>query len=75
MNFGIGKPRTRLGFWLDERGIKQEWLSSHSGLSKKTINFACNDNDYMPSGSTMQKIIKALREVDPSVRADQFWDL
>lgn len=72
---GLGKPRTKLGKWIDARGIKQEWLIKRSGVNKNSITAACGDNGYLPSGKTMQKIIKALREVDPSVRADQFWDL
>lgn len=73
--FGLGKPRTKLGKWLDSRGIKQEWLIKKSRLGRNTITWACGDKDYFPSGKTIQKIIKALREVDPSVRADHFWDL
>lgn len=73
--FGLGKPRTSLGKWLDQRGIKQEWLVSKTKLGRTTISNACGDDNYIPSGSSMAKIIKALREVDSSVRADQFWDL
>ncbi|MFD2615714.1 helix-turn-helix domain-containing protein [Paenibacillus gansuensis] len=73
--FGLGKPRTKLGEWLDKRGIKQEWLAKQGKVSKTTITSLCNDDDYIPSGTTMQKIIKALREVDPSVKADKFWDM
>lgn len=72
---GLGKDRTKLGIWMDRRGIKQEWLVKKSGLNRNTVRLACNEEEHIPSGSTMMKIIKALREVDPSVRADQFWDL
>jgi predicted transcriptional regulator len=73
--FGLGKPRSKLGKWMDNRGMKQDWLVKKSKVSKSTISNACSDPDYIPSGSSLQKIIKALREADPSVRADQFWDL
>lgn len=73
--FGLGKARTPLGKWLDKRGIKQEWLIQKSGINKNTITSACGDMSYIPSGRTIQKIIKALREVDSSVRAEHFWDL
>lgn len=73
--FGLGKPRTKLGKWIDRRGIKQEWLIKKTGIGRNTITWACGDVGYMPSGKTMQKIIKALREVDPSVSASQFWDV
>jgi DNA-binding XRE family transcriptional regulator len=74
-DMGIGKPRTKLGKWIDNRGIKQSWLEEKSGYSKNTITALCNNPDYMPNLQTVQKIIKALQEVDPSVRASQFWDL
>jgi len=73
--FGLNKPRSKVGKWIDRRGIKQDWLIKVSGVNKQTISRVCNEEEYIPSGSTMQKIIKALRNVDPSIRADQFWDL
>lgn len=72
---GLGKPRTKLGKWLDVRGIKQEWLIKQSGLGRNTITWACGDPDYVPSGSTMRKILEALRKVDPAVTASTFWRL
>lgn len=72
---GLGKPRSKLGEWMDSRGIKQEWLIKKGGLSKGTVTSACSNPKYIPTGTIMQKILKALREVDPSVRAEQFWDL
>lgn len=72
---GIGKPRSKLGTWLDERGIRQEWLVTKSGISKTTISNLCNEEDYIPSGSTMKKIIIALQTIDQSVKGSQFWDL
>lgn len=72
---GLGKPRSKLGKWLDSRGIKQEWLVSKSDVGRTTISNACGDSEYTPSGTSIKKILKALREVDASVRADQFWDM
>ena len=72
---GLGKPRSKLGKWMDRRGIKQDWLIKTGGLSKGTVTSACNDESYIPSGTVMQKIIKALREVDPSVKATDFWEI
>jgi predicted transcriptional regulator len=73
--FGLGKERTKLGKWLDQRGMKQDWLANKSKLGNTTISNACGDKEYIPSGKTMQKIIRALKEVDPSARADKFWDV
>ena len=72
---GLGKRRTKLGEWMDNRGIKQEWLRNKMDSNKNTVTSLCNNPEYMPNLKTIQSIIKALREVDPSVRADRFWDL
>jgi hypothetical protein len=72
---GLGKKRTKLGKWIDNRGIKQEWLVTKTGIGRNTITWACGDSDYMPGGRTMQKILKALREIDPNVNASEFWDI
>lgn len=72
--WGVGKERSKLGAWLRVHGYTQEELVKASGVSRNTVSNLCS-SDYIPSGRIMQKIIKALREVDPYVRADQFWDL
>lgn len=73
--FGLGKKRSKLGKWLDQKGVKQEWLAKKSEVGRNTISNACGDPEYIPNGSTIKKIMKALREIDNSVRADQFWDI
>lgn len=75
LELGLNKPRSALGKWMDRRGIKQEWLTKESGLSKKTVSAVCNEDGHIPNGRTMQKIVQALRTVDPSVKASQFWDI
>ncbi|MGG1400282.1 helix-turn-helix transcriptional regulator [Bacillus salipaludis] len=75
--FGLfgGKPRTRIGKWLDARGISQEWLVSKTRISRTTISKISSDNDYSPTLPTIKKIMKAIREVDPAARADDFFDM
>ncbi|WP_339820550.1 helix-turn-helix transcriptional regulator [Paenibacillus sp. FSL R7-0216] len=73
--WGLGKKRSLLGKWLDKSGYNQEDLVKISKVSRNTISKACSDPDYIPSPQVAKKILKALREVDPSVRADQFWEL
>lgn len=72
---GLGKPRTKLGRWIDKEGMSQEELSKAAKINRDTTSAACSKKGYIPSPIVMKKILKALREVDPSVRADQFWDL
>lgn len=73
--FGIGKQRSKLGKFLDERGIKQQWLADQAKLNKKTVSQLSTDESYIPAGSTMKKVLQALRKVDPNVKQDDFWTM
>lgn len=73
--FGLGKKRTKLGKWLDRRGITQEWLREETKLSKNTISDLTNNSDRLPTQRTMIKILKALRGIDPNVKSDDFWSM
>jgi len=74
--FGLGKKRSKLGKWLDNRGISQSWLANKAGVSRNTINdLAAGDIDRAPTTRTISKIVKALKEIDPSAKPDDFFDL
>lgn len=73
--FGLGKKRSKLGKFLDKHNLDQEWLVRKSGLGRNTIGDLANGSKRSPTTRTIQKILKALREVDPNVRADDFFDL
>ncbi|HDR7640804.1 helix-turn-helix domain-containing protein [Bacillus wiedmannii] len=73
--WGLGKKRTKLGKYLDKNGIEQEWLVRKSGLGRNTVGDLANDPDRSPTRRTMQKILKVLREFDPRVKAEDFWDM
>ncbi|WP_103110601.1 helix-turn-helix domain-containing protein [Brevibacillus reuszeri] len=71
----LGKKRTRLGKWLDDRGISQQWLMRTAGISKNTAGDLATKKEYLPSGSTMKKVLQALRKVDPNVKQHDFWSM
>ena len=73
--FGLGKERTAFGKWIDERGISQTWIVKETKLNKYTISKLSNDKDHLPSGRTMQKILTALKKIDPTVKQDDFWGM
>ncbi|AZR79854.1 helix-turn-helix transcriptional regulator [Bacillus thuringiensis] len=73
--WGLGKKRTKLGKFLDKHNIEQEWLVRKSGLGRNTIGELANNFERSPTQKTMQKILKTLREVDPRIKADDFWDM
>lgn len=74
--FGLwgGKPRSPLGKWLDERGISQEWLVKKSKVSRNTIS-EITAGKRSPTLTTVKKIMKAIREVDPAAKSDDFFDI
>lgn len=75
--FGLfgGKPRSKLGKWLDKRGITQEWLSTKTKIHRGTISKIASDKDYSPTLPTIKKIMKVIREVDPAAKTDDFFDI
>jgi transcriptional regulator with XRE-family HTH domain len=75
--FGLfgGKPRSRVGRFLDSRGISQEWLVSKTKISRNTISKIASDKNYSPTLATVKKVMKAIREVDPNARSEDFFDL
>lgn len=73
--WGLGKNRSKLGKWLDRRSIEQRDLEKASKVSKTTVSKACNDKEYIPSPGVMKKLLKAIREIDPNVKMDDFWDI
>lgn len=73
--FGIGKPRTKIGKFIDKYGITQEWLVRKTGLGRNTIGRITGDKTYLPTLKTVKKVMKAIREVDPKAKADDFFDM
>jgi transcriptional regulator with XRE-family HTH domain len=75
--FGLfgGKPRTRLGRWLDSKGITQEWLVRKTKLNRTTISKIASDDEYSPTLPTIKKIMNAIREIDPNAKSDDFWSM
>ncbi|MEK5415083.1 XRE family transcriptional regulator [Paenibacillus sp. FSL L8-0708] len=73
--FGLGKRRTRLGKFLDNAGIDQEWLTNKTKLNRDTISGLCDGGlSINPRVATKQKVISALRKYGYNVKADDFWD-
>ena len=73
--WGIGKPRSKLGKWLDSKGLEQKDLEAATKVSHKTISKACNEKDYVPRQDIMKKILNAIRKIDPNAKMSDFWDM
>jgi len=74
IKLSLFKPRTRLGFWLDQRNVTQEWLALATKLDRKTISRLCNMAVTTPKDKTKRRIINVLKEVDSRVNIDHFWN-
>jgi len=73
--WGIGKKRSKVGKFLDKYGHSQEDLVRISKVNRNTVSKICSDPDYIPSGSTMKKILNALRKIEPGLKQTDFWDM
>lgn len=73
--WGVGKPRSSLGKWLDSRGLEQQDLGREAKVSKNTMTKVCNDQEYIPRPDVMKKLLIAIRKVDPEAKMSDFWDM
>lgn len=72
--FGIGKPRTKFGKWIDRSGITQEQVREWCGVTKNMMTLLCSDLDYDPSEKSRVKIIGGLRKRGYDVSMSDFWE-
>lgn len=73
--FGLGKPRSKFGKWVDRNGIVQNDIAKKSGLSKTTISKMCNDKEYVPRWETWIKVQRALKSLGYDVDRDDFFNV
>jgi hypothetical protein len=71
--FGLGKPRSKFGKFLDRNGIMQEEIRKRTKLGNGTITSLCNDKDYTPKISTWVKVQRALKSMGYDVDRDKFF--
>jgi DNA-binding XRE family transcriptional regulator len=67
--------RSKLGRFLEKHGYNQSQLSKMADLNKNTVTRIYTDSSYMPSGNTISKVMKALKRLDPSLKAEDFFDV
>lgn len=69
----FGKKRSEFGRYLTRRGISQRWLAEQTGVSEATISELASGNREAPTMKTANRIIKALRQYDSEISAEDFW--
>jgi predicted transcriptional regulator len=73
--FGLGKPRSKFGKWMDRNGIEQKEVAERAKVSEMTLTRICNDSEHNPRISTWVKIQRALKSMGYEVDRDKFFDL
>lgn len=75
MLFGLGKPRSKFGKWLDREGIQQVEVAKKANVSTATITRICNEKEYVPKISTWVKVQRALKSMGYDVDRNNFFDM
>lgn len=73
--FGIGKPRSKFGKWVDKNGIMQREIAKKAKISEMSLTRMCNDKDYVPKISTWVKVQRALKSMGYDVDRDNFFNM
>ncbi|MGE6895722.1 helix-turn-helix domain-containing protein [Priestia flexa] len=73
--WGLGKPQSKVGKFIAKNGYSIKDLSEASKVNRNTTSKICSDSTYSPTANTIKKIMKALRQIDPNVKVDDFFDL
>jgi putative transcriptional regulator len=74
--FGLGKPRSKFGKFLDRNDISQQELANKSKVNKATISRIAQGDAFQPSMKNAGKLIRALRELTgKNVDFDDFWTM
>ena len=73
--FGLGKPRSKFGKWMDRKGIEQKEVAEKAKVSEMTLTRLCNDKNHRPRISTWMKIERALKSMGYNVEERDFFDL
>jgi transcriptional regulator with XRE-family HTH domain len=73
--FGLGKPRSKFGRFLDRKGIEQKEVAEKAKVSEMTLTRICNDKDHVPRISTWVKIQRALSSMGYDVDDKDFFDI
>lgn len=70
--YGLGKKRSKLGAYIDKKGITQTELVKASGVTKNVVTRACSGEEIR--NISKQKIVDGLNKLtDENKRVSDFW--
>ncbi|MED4456193.1 helix-turn-helix transcriptional regulator [Metabacillus fastidiosus] len=73
--WGLGKKRSKVGKFIDRHGYTQEELREAAKIGRSTASRICSDPKYSPSFSTIKKVMRAIKKIDPAAKVDDFFDV
>ncbi|MGM0882581.1 MAG: transcriptional regulator [Bacillota bacterium] len=72
--FGLGKPRSRFGKYVDRNGISHGELVEKSGVSKDTVTKACSSDDADLREISKKALVKGLNTITGEKKSTtDFW--
>lgn len=71
--YGLNKPRTKLGRFLDTNKLTQEKVRDYAGINRDVMAAICSDLYHDPQEKTMVKVVGALRTLGYDVEISDFW--
>lgn len=71
--FGLGKPRSKLGKWVDRNLESQKELMDLCGIDKNTVTRVCSTDGGKPNQSTRYRVIAGLQKAGFDVYEEDFW--
>jgi putative transcriptional regulator len=74
--FGLGKPRSKFGKFLDKNGITQQDIVRESGVNRGSVSRVCQGDAFKPSMKNGVKLLKAIKKLTgKTVDYDDFWSM
>jgi len=67
--------KSKLGKYLMGKGYTQTKLVKATNLNRHTVSKIYNDSSYIPSGSTIKKVMNILKKLDSKVKVEDFFNL
>lgn len=71
--YGLNKPRTKLGVFLDRNKLTQEKVRSYAGINRDVMAALCSDTSHSPQEKTVVRVVGALRTLGYDVEIHDFW--
>ncbi|RFB20720.1 helix-turn-helix domain-containing protein (plasmid) [Priestia megaterium] len=66
--------KSKLGKYLIEKGYTQTKTVKATNLERSTVSKIYNDSNYIPSGTTIKKIMNILKKIDPKNKIEDFFN-